>query len=393
MPLDPNILLQSRMPQFDNPLDVANKAMTMKALSQQSQAADQTYADQRAVRDAYARNVVTNPDGTTSLNKQAVLSDLYKSNPAKGAETEASFKKSAAEDQEQHFKLLTHQTEVAKNLAWSISDEPSYQAARQKGIELGLPNANALPAQYDPNFVKQMQMNTLTAKEQLTQKWEQKKFDQKNTEIGAQQEANSIKRAQVNGEKVDKLAKDFKKDLDPDASRTGNFGKISAKVQNAEYLEGLVGSFNNRNLPPAQMEELALGMANMISGSNGGAARAQVEALVPHSAMGDAQKLKSWLLNEPYGANQQAFVDMMSHTIEREKGIANDQLNEIRIKRLSTHDRFKKSAPAQYNQMLSDYGIDPKYIKNGKYQAPLKSEFDHLSDDEIDRAYRAAGGK
>jgi hypothetical protein len=158
-------------------------------------------------------------------------------------------------------------------------------------------------------------------------------------------------------DKADKLVKDLKKDLDPDANRTGNFGAISQKVLAAQRMEVLINQFQGGNLPPAQMEELALGLSNMISGQ-GGRSRAQVEAFVPHTAIGSVNKLKTWIVNDPLGAGQQKFVKMMSDTVQREKEMANTQLNDIRIKRLPAHEQLKELRPELYANQVSEYGID-----------------------------------
>lgn len=121
MPLDANIILQGRAPQIDNPLEVQQKAQTLSNLGQQAQ-----------------------------LQKQQI--DLG-------------------------------QIQQAKQLAWSISDEPSYQAARQRGIELGLPNADKLPPTFDPNFVKQMQYNTLTAEERFARSDKDRDFQLREQEL------------------------------------------------------------------------------------------------------------------------------------------------------------------------------------------------------------------
>jgi len=175
--------------------------------------------------------------------------------------------------------------------------------------------------------------------------------------IDARKQQFALQQQMRNDDKINKLAKEMKNDMDPDKGRAGNFGTISGKVQNSEYLQGLIGSFKDGNLPPAQMEELALGLSNMLS-KGGGTSRAQVEALVPHTIIGDASQFKNWLLNEPGGANQQKFVEMMSHTIQRERDIANNQLNTIRKQRLPIYEKLKKQDPQLYNSILKPYGID-----------------------------------
>lgn len=184
MAIDASIPLQVKGLQLDNPLDVASKVMSMKQLARQGQMQDRQVAEEEDIRNAFRKNVIVGEDGKTTLNKPAVLSDLYKKNPAKAIEAEQQFKKMDEQEAEAKLKQVTQQTEVAKQLAWSISDPVSYEQARQTGLKLGLPNADKLPAQYPGDgFIQQMQMRTLTASEQLAQQWKQKEFQQKEREI------------------------------------------------------------------------------------------------------------------------------------------------------------------------------------------------------------------
>lgn len=378
MPLDPNIILSGQAPQFASPLDTMAKALTFKQLAQQSQQADRMQADNDSVKQAYQKNLVTNPDGTTSINKQGVLSDLYKVNPAKAMETETAFKEADQQAQARQLDTLTKQATAAKSLAWSISDEGSYQNARDTAIKMGLPNAQNMPQQYDPNLVKRMQMATLDAKDRLDQQWKQTNYDEDKRHHLATEDNVSEKRDQSASERVDKLTKNMKDDFDADRGRSGNFGQISAKVQSAERLQTLVNAYKDSggNLPKAQMEELSMGLAGMLTNSNSPAV-SQVQALVPHTFMGNVQDAGSWLLNEPRGADQQKFVSKMADTINREKNLANDQLNSIRASRLPAHGTLKNLAPDKYNALLQSYGLDESNIKNGKYVPPNKSAQDY----------------
>jgi hypothetical protein len=174
---------------------------------------------------------------------------------------------------------------------------------------------------------------------------------------------------------VDKLAKGLKDDLDANRSRAGNFGKMSETVIQAEKLHAMTEQFKDGNLPVSQVDEFALGLARMISGTSG-SSRAQVEALVPHSISGDASKLKSWLTNNPVGAGQQKFIEMMMHTVEREKDLANSQMNAVRIQRLNGHERLKKLDPSAYTRLVNSYGIqtdtDGNIVKKPKIESTGK---------------------
>lgn len=166
----------------------------------------------------------------------------------------------------------------------------------------------------------------------------------------------------------------LKDDLDPNKARGGNMAFNQKKVDQAERLEGLIKDSNGNinNLDSRQIEELAIGLNSMLSNSSSSAV-SQVEALVPKTAMGNAQKLKEWLLNDPQGVNQVAFVKRMADTVEREKQIAGDQVKRAQVQRLSAHGNLARTNPDQYNQVLQAYGIDPKDIKDGQYK-PQKQQ-------------------
>jgi len=194
---------------------------------------------------------------------------------------------------------------------------------------------------------------------------DQHKIDQDKAELGIkQQNANTEakKATTMAGYKTDsnnqKMADSLKKDMDADAGRTGNFGLVSKKVLQAQNLETLANAFPDGNLDSRQIEELSLGLANMLSGSSG-AARSQVEALVPHTWTGKMANVQEWLTSDPKGAGQQEFVKRMMHTIEREKQTSLDQLNQIREQRLSSHKQYSKADPEGFKSILQSYGLNP----------------------------------
>jgi hypothetical protein len=198
MALDSNIILSGRMPELMNPMDAMGKAMTLKNLSMQGkinqrelEKSDLAYADQKTMRDLTAKHTVANPDGTVALNKGAMLSDLAKVNPSLALTAQKQFETEGVAKQTQDIAQREKLLGVAKDLAWSINDEQSYQQAREMGIKMGLPNADKLPPQYDPNLVKQMQYRTLSAQQQLDQQKQAQDYSLKERELGIK--ANAAK--------------------------------------------------------------------------------------------------------------------------------------------------------------------------------------------------------
>ena len=171
-------------------------------------------------------------------------------------------------------------------------------------------------------------------------------------------------KADANQQKQALLLKD---DLDPNKARGGNLAFNQKKVDQAERLEALITDSNGNvsNLDQRQIEELAIGLNSMLTNASTGAA-SQVAALVPKSAVGNVQKLKEWLSNEPTGTNQLEFVKRMADTVNREKATAQNQVMKAQVQRLSAHSGLQKTNPDLYNEITQSYGLTPDAIEQFK---------------------------
>jgi DNA-binding phage protein len=153
----------------------------------------------------------------------------------------------------------------------------------------------------------------------------------------------------------------FGEALDPSKARAGTFGDSQKVVNRAERLQSLANALPN--LRSSEIEELAIGLNAMLSGSNTGAAE-QVKALVPQSAIGNARKLQEWLTNNPTGTDQQAFVERMLGSVAREKATAEAQIKREQLRRTQRYADLEKSNPDAFYNQLEAYGISPE-----EYQA------------------------
>lgn len=153
--------------------------------------------------------------------------------------------------------------------------------------------------------------------------------------------------------------------LDPSKARAGAFGVSKQVYDRAERLQSLASAFPGGNMDSRQIEEMAVGLNAMLSGSNTGAST-QVKALVPSSAMGDAMKLKEWLANDPQGTNQQAFVARMLGSVEREKATAADQITRTQMQRTTRFADLEKSVPDDFYNVMQSAGLDPADYKKWK---------------------------
>lgn len=151
--------------------------------------------------------------------------------------------------------------------------------------------------------------------------------------------------------------------LDASKQRQGAFGTSKQVFDRAERLQSLASAFPDGNLDSRQMEEIAIGLNAMLSGSNTGA-QSQVESLVPKTIMGNAQKLAEWLSNNPKGTNQQEFVKRMMGSVEREKQTAADQIKRTQMQRVSRYSDLEKDSPDEFYNTLQSAGLDPEEYKS-----------------------------
>lgn len=392
MPVDPNIILGIKPPQFDNQVDLAAKGMQMQQMGMQNQMQQRAMADDQATRQAYANAMVAGPNGAPTLDKQKLLSSLPPMLAHKTQQELAANDSAQAKSQMEVSKneREMHASELGQVLALPPDQKQAgYTALRQKNIAAGLPGAANSPEQYPGDaYIYQGMAALMGPKDQLALKEKQQEFASREADRQVARERNEI-------DKGDKLAGKMQDHLDKGwTARSGAAGKVQGKITDAEYAEGLIaqGKGQPNGLDSRQLEELAQSTARLLGGT--GAASARVEALVPHTLMGRAQTLKEYLSNNPTGANAQAFVDRMAETIAREKQIAENQKRQFQIEGLPRFKSLKNKDPDTYNAMLQGKGITSDMIDDkGRYKAPGATPFHSMSDDALDAAYKAAGGK
>ncbi len=91
--LDPNIILAAKPMELDNPLDVAQKAQSIKEMMNQNElgnlqvvGAQRNEADEQQLRQAFQNNVTRDENGNSTINRKGVLNELYQG-PAERAMT------------------------------------------------------------------------------------------------------------------------------------------------------------------------------------------------------------------------------------------------------------------------------------------------------------------
>lgn len=381
MPLDPSIILGVQNPQFANPVDLQNKAYQNQMLGMQTQTAQmqnqnmqRDMQNQQDLRSAYSQALTAGPDGTPTVDRPKLLAAIP--DPMMRMNEGRKLQDQDAQMAKDQLETLKNQHEQAANLLSTIPDsgpgvtpdmqQAAWTKANQAAVAAGFPGADKAPQQYPGD---QFKANALL---QLQSGQAQLDFKQKTQELAIKHEENSIKRAQMVGDRDNKDAESLDKHLSLGwTARSGQAGVVQGKIVSAEAAQALLEQAKTQpgGLDSRQIEELAQNTGKLLGG--GTAASARVDALVPHTLMGKAQTLQEFLTNNPTGANQQAFVARMADTIAREKDLANNQKMQFQIEGLPSHARLKNSNPNLYNSILQSKGIDPSVIdEKGKYKAP-----------------------
>lgn len=173
--LDSSIILGGKAPVFENPIDVASKAMAFKALASknqieglQTQQAQQTWNDEQTLRNAKNSNMTINPDGTASLNTQGMVNTLGNSdNPSLAIKAQQDAAATNLALQNQKIEQQKNLAAYAGQVLGGVSDQQSYDMAKQKADAVVPGASSKWPTQFDPSFVKSAQYQAMSAHDAL----------------------------------------------------------------------------------------------------------------------------------------------------------------------------------------------------------------------------------
>ncbi len=138
-------------------------------------------------------------------------------------------------------------------------------------------------------------------------------------------------------------------------------GNLKAKIDIAENLKAIVDAHPDGDLPPPLQTELAIGMARMVGGAV--PTEAEISKMDPQTKGSFIASMMQKFTNEPYGANNPGFVNLFAQTIDREKGIAHDQIGRTVQQAISFAPNLYKSDPKRFHGMVGvkqdDFQITP----------------------------------
>jgi hypothetical protein len=330
--------------------------------------------------DGFSENTVENlRTQQEAANKEKTLNSLIRNlNKVTSAQIGKAHHSAVTPDDE----LLRDEDKVADNKVTQFKERLAKEAedpnskSSKKAIAFAAPLLKQ--AGFDPKMLNGMSQAELEKKFPIISSMMKAKDDRESREEIARQRSLDRQAAlKIHGDNkkavdVDKYANKLKDDLDPNKARGGNLAKSQLMINNAERLEALFNQFPDGNVPKAQTQELATGVAALI---NGGSAQSQhqIDSIVPESLKGKgADAISKWITNNPMGREQQGFIKLIKETTMREKDTATHQVRQAQIQRLPAHKKLKDLDPDTYNELLQSYGIDPNEIVDGKYTPPKK---------------------
>lgn len=195
MPLDPSLISNLKEP--PDILGKISQYMTLRQLGQQTQMQNQAMADDQAMRDAIKANTTVGEDGTVNINKPATLSQLYKGGLVKQADQMSQQWDQRTKD---HQQQIAEGLKLTGQLLGGVKDQPSYDSARAQLIKAGLFDDKHLPQQFDPGFVQNLQVRSLTYQDQMGRRDKDREDQRKARESDASVAKTKAETAKIRSE-------------------------------------------------------------------------------------------------------------------------------------------------------------------------------------------------
>ncbi len=149
-------------------------------------------------------------------------------------------------------------------------------------------------------------------------------------------------------------------------SNRGANGQAAAALRGIGQLDALFKGYKN-DLTPQEWEEASIAWARILSSGGNGAARAQIEALIPHTAVSNVKALQQWFSNDPTGTDQQAFAKRMQVGMARENKFNSEYLQKETLKVLDGYrGTLSRQSPDDLREFFQNKGLSYDAVKATK---------------------------
>lgn len=164
MGLNASIILQGRVPQIDNPMDVMAKGMNLKQLANSNRAAEIEMEKKARMSEIMKKNVVVGPDGTSSFNQAGAVSDTMINDPEAAMAMKRQFDGHDLAKMEADTKKMS--------MIFASATKETAPAAKAQALKLGITNADKLPDVWTDENFNGVRMRTAEMKDQIIQQRE-----------------------------------------------------------------------------------------------------------------------------------------------------------------------------------------------------------------------------
>lgn len=171
MAIDPSIALSVRGPQIESPIDQMAKVLSLRDMMAQGQVRGlQLQQMKRAQQDEDAMRGAMRFGQDGTLDRSGTLAELYKVAPQAAekwrhtwAKEDADLQEAKAKGNKANIEQALKWNEAIASLTRGVRDQGTYTMALNRAKQLGIPGVDTMPAQFDPGFVQNLQIQALTA--------------------------------------------------------------------------------------------------------------------------------------------------------------------------------------------------------------------------------------
>lgn len=347
------------------PLDVGGaiqQGMNMRQMAMQNRVQSREIEESESIKEVFKKNVAPDPTtGAMTLNRASAIAEIGKINPMKALDFDTKFREQDfAKEKAKNEKFLQGTTMMGQ-LFGAAKDQTSYDLARNDVIRMGLMEPGNVPRAFDPKFVSSMQMKALTAKEQTEHKLKLQELDIKRME--------SARKAAA-GETLPIDSKKFVESTSTDiAKRSGVKNMIDATTANWHNLTDDQKLASGRQLLKVLNSPLG---ADAIGAEEANRLGAKLEFAFGNFTNSNTTQ---------FGRDLRGFFEQAKNTAQM-IGTANESSQLEIDQRLG-----RRRAPVPKSSGLT--GGAPQGGGSGPAAA---DPYDNMTDEEIDRAFKAAGG-
>ena len=187
-------MFTQRMPQGGNLAQSFGEGMKIGGAIKQQQ-------ENKALKEAFQKNTVTNEDGSMGYNQGGLLKDLARVDPRKAMQMQNQFSQQKAQAQKAQREKMMFEADQVARIAPTIQDQGSYEQAmmylQKQGIDI-----SQMPQAYDKGLIDRYAYSAMDIKDRMAQENKDRDYGLDRDRLAFDKSKDSFKRKQ-DGNKLD----------------------------------------------------------------------------------------------------------------------------------------------------------------------------------------------